>query len=128
MAQRKPRVPAEYEDPFLYCRTFGLTWRLGGTEDQGHFYQFIGQDQLPDRIHQESYQVRTLQQGAAGEVARALRELSWTQTRLSAEVGLSLKHVNEVLRGKSGVSVEMLDDWARAMGYVWEVRLRKLGK
>jgi hypothetical protein len=36
------RVPREYQDPFLHCRTFGHTWRLGPGEEQGvHFYQFI---------------------------------------------------------------------------------------
>lgn len=39
MAQAK--VPKEYQDPFLHCRTFGHTWSLGPGEDQGRFYQFI---------------------------------------------------------------------------------------
>jgi len=38
---RPKKVPEEYQDPFLHCRTFGHTWRLGPGEDQGHFYQFI---------------------------------------------------------------------------------------
>ena len=38
----RAKVPSEYQDPFLHCRTFGHTWRLGPGEEQGKaFYQFI---------------------------------------------------------------------------------------
>jgi len=38
----RPKVPKEYQNPYLHCRTFGHTWRLGPGEAQGSlFYQFI---------------------------------------------------------------------------------------
>jgi hypothetical protein len=38
----RPKVPKEYRDPFLHCRTFGHTWRLGPSEAQSNlFHQFI---------------------------------------------------------------------------------------
>jgi len=38
----RAKVPEEYQNPFLHCRTFGHTWRLGPGEAQGGtFYQFI---------------------------------------------------------------------------------------
>jgi hypothetical protein len=38
----RAKVPKEYQDPFLYCRTFGHTWQLGpGQDEGGHFYSFI---------------------------------------------------------------------------------------
>lgn len=38
----KPRVPKEYEAPFLHCRTFGHTWGLAKAEAQGPtLFQFI---------------------------------------------------------------------------------------
>ena len=33
--RRKPKVPNEYDDPFLFCRSFGHTWRLGEREAEG---------------------------------------------------------------------------------------------
>lgn len=38
----KAKVPKEYQDPFLHCRTFGHTWIVGGTVPDGmSYYQFV---------------------------------------------------------------------------------------
>ena len=36
MARTKTHVPDEYKDPFLFCRSFGHTWRLGEREAEGN--------------------------------------------------------------------------------------------
>jgi hypothetical protein len=38
----KPKVPDKYEEPFLFCRTFGHNWRLGeGEPESVAFYRFV---------------------------------------------------------------------------------------
>ena len=38
----RAKVPRGYGDEFLHCRTFGHTWRIGGTVPDGaSYYQFI---------------------------------------------------------------------------------------
>jgi hypothetical protein len=38
----KPKVPDKYEDPFLFCRTFGHNWRVGEHENESHaFIRFV---------------------------------------------------------------------------------------
>jgi hypothetical protein len=34
----KPTLPDRYEDPFLFCRTFGHNWRLGETTQEPGAY------------------------------------------------------------------------------------------
>jgi hypothetical protein len=38
----KPKVPKDYEQRHLHCRTFGHTWHLGeGAPDGYGFYRFV---------------------------------------------------------------------------------------
>jgi len=38
----KPKVPKDYGEQYLYCRTFGHNWHLGHTEREGtSFYRFV---------------------------------------------------------------------------------------
>ena len=38
----KQKVPDEYQDPFLRCRTFGHTWHIGDSEQESRsFYRFV---------------------------------------------------------------------------------------
>jgi len=38
----KQKVPDQYQDPFLHCRTFGHTWRIGDSEQETKaFYRFV---------------------------------------------------------------------------------------
>lgn len=40
MAQ--PRVPEEYQNPFLHCRTFGHNWHVGESNaETGVFWHFV---------------------------------------------------------------------------------------
>jgi hypothetical protein len=38
----RPKVPDKYQDPFLFCRTFGHNWRVGETEQESVvYYRFV---------------------------------------------------------------------------------------
>lgn len=38
----KPKVPNDYQNPYLHCRTFGHTWKVGPGDAEGlTFYRFI---------------------------------------------------------------------------------------
>jgi transcriptional regulator with XRE-family HTH domain len=43
-----------------------------------------------------------------GVIRAALKARGMTQTQLAADVGLSLKHVNQMLQGQAGISLPML--------------------
>ena len=34
----RAKVPTDYQDPFLHCRTFGHTWTIGESEPDGPVY------------------------------------------------------------------------------------------
>jgi transcriptional regulator with XRE-family HTH domain len=57
----------------------------------------------------------------------ALLEDGLTQTRFAQMAGVSLKHLNEVLRGKAGVQPETLDHWAAVLDREWHIELRAPG-
>lgn len=58
----------------------------------------------------------------AAELSNALTDAGWTQADLAREMGLTTKHVNHMVNGKSG-ALGMYDYAAHTLGYRWTVTL-----
>lgn len=54
---------------------------------------------------------------------RALKDGYWAQVAIADKAGISPKHVNRFVNGVAGVSPEIADALAAAIGMRWEVLL-----
>lgn len=59
----------------------------------------------------------------AEAIAARLVELEWTQADLAREMGLTAKHVNQLMTGKATGSPRLLDLIAWGLGCRWKVVL-----
>lgn len=53
----------------------------------------------------------------------ALEEASLSQAEFARMVGVSAKHLNQVLSCKSTTRIATLDYWAFVLGYRWDIKL-----
>lgn len=67
------------------------------------------------------------QQSMARSFAAALTNSGIPQAVFARQVGVSAKHLNQVLHGKATARVAALDYWAYTLGWEWVVELRKPG-
>lgn len=77
---------------------------------------------MSDATSGESGPVRLGEQTAAAIAAR-LVDLEWTQADLAREMGLTAKHINQIMTGKATGSPRLLDLIAWGMGCRWQVTL-----
>lgn len=77
---------------------------------------------MPAEPTGEKALVRLGEQTAAAIAARLI-ELEWTQADLAREMGLTAKHVNQIMTGKATGSPRLLDLIAWGMGCRWQVAL-----
>lgn len=59
----------------------------------------------------------------AQAIAARMVEIGWTQADLAREMGLTTKHVNQIMTGKATGSPRLLDLIAWGMGCRWQVTL-----
>ena len=57
----------------------------------------------------------------AAVIIERLEELGWTQADLAREMGVTPKHINQMLNGKATGSPGMLDFVAHTLGFEWQV-------
>lgn len=69
-----------------------------------------------------------LSQQIAEAIAEALQEDGTTQAELARDTGLSTKHVNHVVNGKSGASFGLYDYIAHTLSRRWVVTLEYVGQ
>lgn len=67
------------------------------------------------------HQLTSLTMGAL--VGQALAEDGVSQAEFCRRVGVSPKHLNEVIRGRAVATATQLDYWAFALGRRWSVTL-----
>jgi transcriptional regulator with XRE-family HTH domain len=58
-------------------------------------------------------------------ITSALEESGMTQAELARLTGHTPKHINRVLQGHNGASLEVLEYWAFVLGRHWTVALKK---
>jgi transcriptional regulator with XRE-family HTH domain len=56
----------------------------------------------------------------------ALADAGIPQAVFARRVGVSAKHLNQVLRGRATARMAALDYWAFTLGCTWEITLRKM--
>ncbi len=62
----------------------------------------------------------------AALIADVMASQGMTQAEFARRVGVSTKHLNQVLNGKAVARTQALDYWVFVLGYRFEVTLEKL--